>query len=196
MSQLIPVGISGVGSYVPERVLSNHEIEKLVDTSDEWIVQRTGIRERRIARPDEASGDMGTMAARRALEDAKVDPADLDLVICATTTPDNPFPATACHIAKDIGAVRAGGFDNFGDYVKFVQTDATGDELVALLDAISTNHTSFYREPQHFDLLASKIAPGVGPAGLDIWSAACSSGEEPYTIAMTMATPGRHSAGT
>jgi chemotaxis protein methyltransferase CheR len=83
--------------------------------------------------------------------------------------------------------VRAGGFDNFGDYVKFVQTDATGDELVALLDAISTNHTSFYREPQHFDLLASKIAPGVGPAGLDIWSAACSSGEEPYTIAMTMA---------
>ena len=83
--------------------------------------------------------------------------------------------------------VRAGGFDNFGDYVKFVQTDATGDELVALLDAISTNHTSFYREPQHFDLLASTIAPGVGPAGLDIWSAACSSGEEPYTIAMTMA---------
>ena len=83
--------------------------------------------------------------------------------------------------------VRAGGFDNFGDYVRFVQTDATGDELVALLDAISTNHTSFYREPQHFDLLASTIAPGVGPAGLDIWSAACSSGEEPYTIAMTMA---------
>ena len=83
--------------------------------------------------------------------------------------------------------VRAGGFDNFGDYVRFVETDSTGDELVALLDAISTNHTSFYREPQHFELLASKIAPGIGPAGLDIWSAACSSGEEPYTIAMTMA---------
>ena len=83
--------------------------------------------------------------------------------------------------------VRAGGFDNFGDYVKFVETDATGDELVALLDAISTNHTSFYREPQHFELLTAKIAPAVGPAGIDIWSAACSSGEEPYTIAMTMA---------
>jgi len=83
--------------------------------------------------------------------------------------------------------VRAGGFDNFSDYVKFVETDATGDEVVALLDAISTNHTSFYREPQHFELLASTIAPGVGPGGLDVWSAACSSGEEPYTIAMTMA---------
>lgn len=83
--------------------------------------------------------------------------------------------------------VRAGGFDNFGDYVKFVEGDASGDELVALLDAISTNHTSFYREPQHFELLASKIAPAVAPSGIDIWSAACSSGEEPYTIAMTMA---------
>ena len=83
--------------------------------------------------------------------------------------------------------VRAVGFDNFGDYVRFVETDATGDEVVALLDAISTNHTSFYREPQHFALLAATVAPGVGPAGLDVWSAACSSGEEPYTIAMTMA---------
>ena len=83
--------------------------------------------------------------------------------------------------------VRAGGFGSFGAYVKFVESDASGDELVALLDAISTNHTSFYREPQHFELLASKVAPAVGTGGIDIWSAACSSGEEPYTIAMTMA---------
>ena len=83
--------------------------------------------------------------------------------------------------------VRAGGFHNFRDYVNFVETDATGDEVVALLDAIATNHTSFYREPQHFELLASTIAPGMGAGGLDVWSAACSSGEEPYTIAMTMA---------
>jgi chemotaxis protein methyltransferase CheR len=83
--------------------------------------------------------------------------------------------------------VRAGGFDNFRDYVTFVQADPTGDEVVALLDAIATNHTSFYREPQHFELLASTIAPAMGPAGLDFWSAACSSGEEPYSIAMTIA---------
>jgi len=83
--------------------------------------------------------------------------------------------------------VRAGGYETFTAYVKFVEQDPSGDELVALLDAISTNHTSFFREPQHFELLTSRIAPEVGPQGIDIWSAACSSGEEPYTIAMTMA---------
>ena len=83
--------------------------------------------------------------------------------------------------------VRAGGYETFTAYVKFVEQDPSGDELVALLDAISTNHTSFFREPQHFELLTSRIAPKVGPQGIDIWSAACSSGEEPYTIAMTMA---------
>jgi chemotaxis protein methyltransferase CheR len=82
--------------------------------------------------------------------------------------------------------VRTGGFGSFTAYVKYVEQDPSGDEVVALLDAISTNHTSFYREPQHFDLLTSRIAPEIGPQGLDIWSAACSSGEEPYTIAMTL----------
>ena len=83
--------------------------------------------------------------------------------------------------------VRAGGFRTFGAYVRYIEADTSGDELVALLDAISTNHTSFFREPQHFALLASRLGHAIGPGGLDIWSAACSSGEEPYTIAMTMA---------
>ncbi len=83
--------------------------------------------------------------------------------------------------------VRAGGFGSFSAYVKFVEQDAGDDEIVALLDAIATNHTSFYREPQHFELLRDTVARGVGAQGIDIWSAACSSGEEPYTIAMTMA---------
>jgi chemotaxis protein methyltransferase CheR len=85
--------------------------------------------------------------------------------------------------------VRAGGFRNFGEYVEFVGADPTGEEVVALLDAISTNHTAFFREPQHFDLLAQRVLPELGSrrAGLNIWSAACSSGEEPYTIAMTLA---------
>ena len=111
MKSLIPVGISGTGHYVPERVLSNFDLEKMVDTSDEWIVQRTGIRERRIAAANEASGDMGTQAARRCLENARVRAEDVELILCATTTPDQPFPATACHIAHNIGAVNAGGFD-------------------------------------------------------------------------------------
>ena len=83
--------------------------------------------------------------------------------------------------------VRAGGFGTFSAYVKFVEQDAGGDEIVALLDAIATNHTSFYREPQHFELLNARIAPAIGTQGIDVWSAACSSGEEPYTIAMSLA---------
>jgi 3-oxoacyl-[acyl-carrier-protein] synthase-3 len=107
----IPVGIAGLGRYVPDRVLTNHDLEQLVDTSDEWIVQRTGIRERRIAAASEDTSSMAIRAARAALADARMDPADLDLVLCATVTGDQPFPATACRIGKDLGAVRAGGFD-------------------------------------------------------------------------------------
>lgn len=84
--------------------------------------------------------------------------------------------------------VRSRGFRDFGEYVRFVESESGGDEVVALLDAISTNHTSFYREQQHFDFLAQQVAPAIGASrGLDVWSAACSSGEEPYTIAMTLA---------
>ena len=82
------VGILGVGSYLPSKILTNHDLEKMVDTSDEWIVQRTGIRTRHIAAPEQATSDMALIAARRALEDAGVAPADLDLIIVATATPD------------------------------------------------------------------------------------------------------------
>jgi chemotaxis protein methyltransferase CheR len=86
--------------------------------------------------------------------------------------------------------VRNGGFRTFAEYVRFLESDATGDEVVALLDAIATNHTSFYREEQHFNSLANDIVPALAASGrtsIDLWSAACSSGEEPYTIAMTLA---------
>jgi 3-oxoacyl-[acyl-carrier-protein] synthase-3 len=105
------MGVCGLGHYVPERRLTNADLEKMVDTSDEWIVQRTGIRERRIASAGEDTSSMAIKAARIALADAKVDPADLGLVICCTVTGDQQFPATACRIGKDIGAHRAGGFD-------------------------------------------------------------------------------------
>ncbi len=111
MSARIPVGVAGVGSYAPERVLTNDDLARMVDTSDEWIVQRTGIRERRIAGDGEDSGTMGTAAALRALEDAGLDAKDLDLIFCATTTPDKLLPTTACHIQDRIGAVNAGAFD-------------------------------------------------------------------------------------
>jgi len=111
MAGPIRVGVAGLGNFVPERRLTNHDLEQMVDTSDEWIVQRTGIRERRLVSAGEFTSTLGVHAARRALADSKVDPQDLDLVICATVTGDQPFPATACRIGKDIGATRAGGFD-------------------------------------------------------------------------------------
>ncbi|MCA8966268.1 MAG: ketoacyl-ACP synthase III [Planctomycetes bacterium] len=107
----MPVGIAGFGRYVPEKRLTNQDLEKLVDTSDEWIVQRTGIRERRIAAPDQVTSTLALNAARAALEDAKMSPEELDLVICATVTGDQSFPATACRIGFDLGAKNAGGFD-------------------------------------------------------------------------------------
>lgn len=111
MASLIPVGIAGLGCYVPEQRLTNQDLEKLVDTSDEWIQQRTGIRERRIAAPGQITSSIALEAARQALADAKLAPEELDLVICATVTGDQSFPATACRLGYDLGAKRAGGFD-------------------------------------------------------------------------------------
>lgn len=105
------VSIIGTGSYVPERILTNADLEKMVDTNDEWIVTRTGIRERRIAATDEFSSHMGAKAAMRALEQAGVKPEELDLIIVATVTPDTNFPSTACWIQKHIGASNAACFD-------------------------------------------------------------------------------------
>ena len=103
--------IIGTGSYMPERVLTNDELSKIVDTSDEWITSRTGIKERRIAAEDQATSDMASEAARRAMESAGVQPEDIQLIIVATVTPDMFFPSTACFVQKKIGATNAVCFD-------------------------------------------------------------------------------------
>ena len=103
--------ITGVGSYVPEKIVTNHDLEKLVDTSDEWITTRTGIKERRLAAADEFTSDLGTKAALRAMKMAGVTADQIDLIIVATITPDMPFPSTAALIQKKIGAHRAAAFD-------------------------------------------------------------------------------------
>lgn len=105
------VGILGLGIDVPERVLTNHDLEKLVDTSDEWIQSRTGIRERRIAAESDATSDLGSRACLAAIKDAGMQPADIDMVICCTFTPDNNCPSTACLIQKKVGATNAGALD-------------------------------------------------------------------------------------
>lgn len=103
--------IVGTGSYLPERVVDNHEMEKMVDTSDEWIFTRTGIKERRLAAEGQMTSDMGAEASRRALADAGISPMDVDVIVCATVTPDMPFPSTACFMQNLIGASRAFCFD-------------------------------------------------------------------------------------
>lgn len=103
--------IMGTGSYMPERVLTNQELEAMVDTSDEWITTRTGIKERRIAAEGENTSDMGAEAGRRALEAAGISPEELDLIIVATVTPDMFFPSTACFVQKKLGAFNAVCFD-------------------------------------------------------------------------------------
>ena len=103
--------IAGTGSYVPEKVLSNLDLMKIVDTSDEWIIQRTGIKERRIADDNQTTASMGVTACQRALEDAGADAQDIDAIICATITPEMYLPATACFIQDKLGASRAAAFD-------------------------------------------------------------------------------------
>ena len=105
------VGIVGVGSDAPEGLLTNADLEKLVDTSDEWIVERTGIRTRRIADAKTTTSTLASRAAKRALEDANVSPADVDLIVVGTATPDMLFPSTACLVQRDLGATHAAAFD-------------------------------------------------------------------------------------
>ncbi len=105
------ISITGIGSHVPEHVMTNSEIAELVDTSDEWIVERTGIRERRVAAPEEALSDLSLPAAKAALEQAGLDPAAIDLIVVATVTPDMFFPSTGAIIADRLGAHDAAAYD-------------------------------------------------------------------------------------
>lgn len=122
--------IAGTGSYVPERVLTNRDLERMVATSDAWIVDRTGIRERRIAAPGEACSDLGVRAAEVALQAAGVDAAELDLILVATCTGDAPLPSTACIIQHRLGAVRAAACDLGAACCGFVYALAVGDAYV------------------------------------------------------------------
>src|SRR5437764_5335771 len=110
-SRSLSAGIYGIGACVPDRVLTNADLEKMVETSDEWILTRTGISERRIIAAGEATSDLATAAGRRALEHAGLSPHDLDLIIVATVTPDMPFPAVSNLVQDRLGASLAAAFD-------------------------------------------------------------------------------------
>lgn len=124
--------ISGTGSYLPQRQVHNTELEQRIETSDAWIFQRTGIRSRHVAADDEGSSDLGVAAARQALDAAQLSPADIDLVIVATTTPDLVFPSTACIIQRKLGIPEgAAAFDIQAVCSGFVYALAVADKFIA-----------------------------------------------------------------
>lgn len=128
---LKPVGIMGLGKYLPKRVLTNKQLEKMVDTTDEWIFTRTGIKERRLAEKNEAASDLALPACRNALKDAKLKVESLDLIITATVTPDMQFPSVSCILQGKLGAKKAACFDLSAACAGFVYGLITARQFVA-----------------------------------------------------------------
>lgn len=126
-----PVGILGLGFYLPEKVLTNVDLEKIVETTDEWIRTRTGISQRRIVADGQATSDLSVEAARRALADAKLTPADIDLILVATMTPDMPCPSCACFTQAKLGAPQAAAMDVSAACAGFVYALICGQQFIA-----------------------------------------------------------------
>lgn len=124
------VGILGIGTYVPDKVVTNADLEKIVETSDEWIVDRTGIKERRVVEPGVATSDLATEAACRALADAGVDASEIDLIIVATATPDMFFPSVACLVQDNLKAAKAAAFDLSAGCSGFVYGMVVGTQFI------------------------------------------------------------------
>jgi 3-oxoacyl-[acyl-carrier-protein] synthase-3 len=124
-------GIIGTGSFLPEQILTNQDLEKIVDTSDEWITTRTGIKERRIADKDTATSDLATKAARNALEKAGMEASEIDLIIVATITPDMNFPSTACIVQSNLKACNAVAFDISAACTGFIYSVVTANQFIS-----------------------------------------------------------------
>ncbi|MFQ5862240.1 MAG: beta-ketoacyl-ACP synthase III [Candidatus Brocadiales bacterium] len=124
------VSITGTGAYLPPKRLTNRDLEKMLDTTDEWITKRTGIKERRIVEDGVATSDLASKAATKALKDAKVSPKDVELVITSTITPDNLFPSTSCYVQQQIGAKNAGAFDVLAACAGFIYALSIGQNFI------------------------------------------------------------------
>jgi len=180
--------IKGVGHAVPERVLTNQQLEEMVDTNDEWIVQRTGIRERRITDANTATSDLAIQAARQALENAQVAPEDLDLIIVATVTPDHAFPSTSCLLQRELEAWGAAAFDIEAACTGFIYCLSIADQFiksgtyrtVLVLGAETLSKITDYTDRNTCILFGD----GAGAAVLQ-------AGEEPGLMAVEIGADGR-----
>jgi 3-oxoacyl-[acyl-carrier-protein] synthase-3 len=130
-SQGRPVAISGIGVAVPDKVVTNHDLEQIVDTSDKWIRERTGIERRRIAEPGTPTFELATKAARAALEHAEIGPEDLDLILVSTSSPDGPFPSIACRVQEQLGAPGAPAVDLLAACTGFIYALSMAEMYVA-----------------------------------------------------------------
>jgi 3-oxoacyl-[acyl-carrier-protein] synthase-3 len=129
MNQIFKSCVRGLGAYIPEKILTNHDLEKMVDTSDEWITTRTGIKERHIAAGNQCASDLGVEAAKEAILSAGLTPLDIDLIVVATSTPDMIFPSTGCYLQKKLGA-NCGAFDMSAACSGFVYALSVADAYV------------------------------------------------------------------
>lgn len=131
MTKILKAKIAGTGSYLPEKVLTNADLEKMVDTSDEWISTRTGIKERRIVNEDQAASDLAYEASKKAIQAAQVKPEELDMIIVATITPDMVFPATACVLQERLGVKGIAAFDLEAACSGFLYGISIGSQFIA-----------------------------------------------------------------
>lgn len=127
---MISSRIIGTGSYAPKKVLTNHDLEKMIETNDEWITERTGIKERRVAAEGETTSDMAAKAAKKALEMAGIEPDEIDTIIVATVTPDMDFPSTACFVQNKLKAHKAASFDIAAACSGFIYALSVADSLI------------------------------------------------------------------
>ena len=180
----ISVGILGIGSYVPEKIVTNLELEQKIDTTDKWIIERTGIKERRVVNPGQATSDLATKAAEKALKDAGVTAEEIDLIIVGTVTPDMVFPSVACLVQQNIKAVNAAAFDltavcsgfiygistanafiKAGTYKKIL---VIGAETLSAITNWEDRNTAILFGDGAGAVVLGEVSPGYGIIGMDL----------------------------
>ena len=187
--------VTGCGSYLPARVMTNAQLAKTVDTSDDWIRQRTGIRERRVAEDGELTSDLGLKAAREALDMARLEADDLDLIVCATSTPDETFPATATRIQAELGMTGGAAFDVQAVCTGFIYALAVADNFIRLgqaRNALVIGAETFSRILDWTDR-STCVLFGDGAGAVVLQGADCAGNAEASGILTThLYSDGRH----